>query len=173
MKKHNGMKSQDIVILLYICQYKDGKYKVTDICNNLMISQSEVSESLNRSKIARLIGSDKFVYRKSFFEFLIYGLRVVFPVIPGAIARGVPTSHSAPPLSAEIVAGNENYVWQHAKGEIRGMIIEPLYKTVPNVCLKFPELHELLSLLDALRIGRIREINIAKNILKERLIDNA
>ena len=152
---------------------EDGKYKVTDICNNLMISQSEVSESLNRSKIARLIGSDKFVYRKSLYEFLIYGLRVVFPVIPGAIARGVPTSHSAPPLSAEIVAGNENYVWQYAKGEIRGMIIEPLYKTVPKVCLKLPELHELLSLLDALRIGRIREINIAKNILKERLIDNA
>lgn len=67
------------------------------------ISQSEVSESLNRSMEAGLIDeSKKIVNRIALVEFLIHGIKYVFPQKPGAITRGVRTAHSAPPLDKKI-----------------------------------------------------------------------
>ena len=68
--------------------------------------------------------------RQALFDFLVHGLAVVFPVKPGAIVRGIPTAHSAPPLNKEILSGEE-YVWPFAKGSARGQGITPLYTTVP------------------------------------------
>lgn len=171
MKKHNGMKPQDLVILLYISQYADGDFRVLSVGNALKISQSEVSESLNRSRLARLIGSNKKIYRASLFEFLIHGVRFVFPVEPGRVIRGIPTSHSANPLSRDIISNNENFVWPYSKGSKRGMAVEPLFKSIPEICTELPELWELLALVDALRIGRAREKNLAEKYLRQRLVD--
>lgn len=171
MKEHNGMKPQDIPVLLYIFQYANGIYKVSDVAHALKISQSEVSESINRSRIAKLIETKKkTVFPRALFEFLVYGLKYVFPVIPGALVRGVATAHSAPPLSTKIVKSSENYVWPYAKGRDRGMAVKPLYKTLPQVCAEYPEFYELMALIDALRLGRRREVNLARSILKKRLL---
>ena len=71
MKAHNGMKSQDIAVLLFICAQDDGNWKVFDLASSLNISQSEISESLNRSKIARLIDKNKkVVFRNNLLEFI-------------------------------------------------------------------------------------------------------
>lgn len=173
MKKHNGMKQQDVAILIFICQYFDGIYKVSEIADSLKISQSEVSESINRSNIAKLIDAkSKTVFRHGLYEFLIYGIRFVFPVVPGHIVRGIPTSHSGPPLNKLITSDSDQFVWSYSKGTIRGMSIEPLYKTIPLVCERFPEYYELLCLVDALRIGRSREVVFAREILNERLLKN-
>ena len=173
MKAHNGMKPQDIAILLFICQYSDGKYKISEIADSLQISQSEVSESVNRSNIAKLIDAkSKTVFRNGLYEFLVYGLRFVFPVVPGSNVRGIPTSHSGPPLNRLITSGEDKFVWSYSKGSIRGMSIEPLYKTIPLICSEFPEYYELLYLVDALRIGRSREVVLARQILSERLLKN-
>ncbi|MCD4737501.1 MAG: hypothetical protein K8R53_15765, partial [Bacteroidales bacterium] len=59
MKKHNGMRPQDIVVLLKIIALKDNNWRNIDIANALQISPSEVSEALNRCKIAKLIDSKK------------------------------------------------------------------------------------------------------------------
>ena len=89
MKKHNGMKPQDVVILLYICCLKDGGFKVADVAKDLSISQSEISESLNRSRMALLVdGNKKRVYRDSLLEFIIHGLKYVFPIVVGPVVRG-------------------------------------------------------------------------------------
>lgn len=173
MKEHKGMKSQDVAILLFISHYCDGKYKVSQIADSLKISQSEVSESINRSNIAKLIDSgSKTVFRHGLYELLVYGLKFVFPVIPGHIVRGVPTSHSGPPLNGLISSSSDQFVWSYSKGVARGMLIKPLYRTIPVICNEFPEYYELLCLVDALRIGRAREVVIAREILKERLLGN-
>lgn len=172
MKEHNGMKGQDIAILLYICQYCEGEYKVLDIARSLAISQSEVSESLHRSKVAQLIDTyAKKVFRKSLLEFIHYGIKYVFPVRPGAVLRGIPTAHSAPPLHKKIVSTNEAYVWNSSVGKSRGMSIKPLYKSLPEASQTLPEYYELLCLVDAIRIGKAREVTLAKDILKERLLN--
>ena len=64
MKSHNGIKSHDLLILLYIAEYCENDFRVMNISQALKISQSEISESLNRSKIGKLIGQNKNIFRK-------------------------------------------------------------------------------------------------------------
>ena len=59
MKKHNGMRPQDIVVLLKIIALQTDNWRNIDIANALHISPSEISEALNRCRIARLIDNKK------------------------------------------------------------------------------------------------------------------
>ncbi|MFS4492909.1 hypothetical protein [Maribacter sp. 2308TA10-17] len=170
MKKHSGMRPHDIVILLKIAAKGSEKWYMKDLSHELSISASEVSESINRSKFAGLIAPDKkHLMRLALCDFLEYGLRYVYPQQPGALVRGIPTAHSAPPLNT-IIVSNEHYVWPYAKGELRGQAIEPLYPTVIEAVRKDEKLHELLALVDGLRVGRAREKAIAIKELKLRIL---
>lgn len=170
MKKHNGMRPQDIVVLLKIIALKHDDWHNTDLAYSLKISASEISEALNRCKIAGLIDSKKRkVNINSFTEFLIYGLKYVYPAEPGAIVKGIPTAHSASPIKERILAGNDVYVWSYTKGSHRGQAIEPLYKTLPQAVKEDLLFYELLVIVDTIRVGRTREIKIAIEELKKRL----
>lgn len=170
MKKNSGMRPHDIAILLKISTYSDKNWFAKDIAFGLNISGSEVSESLNRSVIAGLLSNDKkTLMKRSLMEFLEFGLKYVFPVVPGAIVRGVSTSHSASPL-AEVFQSEENFVWPLATGNERGQAIKPLHPKLPEACLKDFELYELLALTDALRVGRAREKKLAIKLLRERVM---
>ena len=169
MKKHSGMRPQDVVVLLKLAIIKENWF-AKDLSKNLKISASEISESLNRSAIAGLLSADKqILMKKAFLEFLEYGLKFVFPQKSGAVLRGIPTAHSAPPLS-QLLNADEIFVWPYAKGNYRGQTIEPLYKTVPEISLTDEKLYELLALTDAIRIGKMREQKIAIEELKKRIL---
>ena len=169
MKKHSGMRPQDIVVLLKIAAKKETPWMMKDLSIELGISASEISESLNRSAIAGLIAKDKKRLMKlSIFDFLAHGLRYVYPQLPGARIRGVPTAHAAPPLNQSIVS-NEPYVWPYGEGTVRGESIEPLHPKVPEACLKDPAFYEYMALCDALRVGKAREKNLAMEELQKRL----
>ena len=170
MKKHNGMRPQDIVVLLKIIALQHEDWNNADLAYSLKISASEISEVLNRSRISGLIDTKKRkVHINSFKEFLIYGLKYVFPAELGAIVRGIPTAHSASPIKEHILPGNDIYVWPYAKGNIRGQKIEPLYKTLPIAVQDDKLFYELLVIIDTIRIGRVREIKIATEELEKRL----
>lgn len=170
MKKHNGMRPQDIVVLIKIIAYQNNDWRNIDLANDIKISPSEVSEALNRCKIAGLIDAKKRkVNINSFIEFLIYGLRYVFPTQPGAIIKGIPTAHSASPIKEHISSSSDIYIWPSAKGTHRGQAIEPLFKSIPQIVLKDKLFYELLVIVDTIRVGKVREINIAKDELEKRL----
>ncbi len=133
MKQHHGMRPQDIVVLLKIIALNNNQWRNLDIAYSLKISPSEVSEVLNRCKIAKLINKEKReVHLNALTEFLIFGLKYVFPAEPGAIAKGIPTAHSATPIKEKIISSTESYVWPNSNGNSRGQSIDPLYKTVPD-----------------------------------------
>ena len=164
------MRPQDIVILLKIIAIKDNNWKSKTISESLNISASEVSEALNRCQFAKLIDSKKQkVHTSAFKEFLIYGLKYVFPVKPGAIVRGMPTAHSAFPIKEHIAESKDVYVWAYAKGNARGQSIEPLYKTVPAIVENDKLFYELLAIVDTIRVGKAREVNIAIVELEKRI----
>lgn len=167
MKKFQyHIKPQDILILLKILSLESKEWRQIDIAESLDISQSEISQSLIRVRYAGLLSDDgKEVMRSALLEFLLHGIAYAFPQKPGAMVRGIPTAHSAPPLKNEIMS-NENYVWPSATGEIRGFKIEPLYPTVPKAVKNDLKLYELLALVDAIRIGRAREKNLAAKELE-------
>lgn len=168
MKRHNGMRPQDVVILLKKIT-KDGKNSLNkEIAASLRISASEVSEALERCRLAKLVDRNKQnVNIMALEEFLIYGLKYVFPVQPNSIVRGIPTAFSATPIKEQVSQGKEKYVWPYKKGTERGQGVEPLYKTIPEIVNDDAELYELLVIADTLRIGKIREIEIATRELKK------
>ncbi len=106
--------------------------------------------------------------RQAFLEFLEHGFKFVFPIQPGPIVRGMATAHSAPPLN-KLIQSQEFYVWPDALGEQRGQAIEPLHPGVVRAAKVDTEFYELLSLIDALRIGRTREQQLALKEIKKRL----
>jgi len=169
MKKHSGMRPHDIVILLKIITYSNDNWLMKDLAHDLFISPSEISESLNRSVESGLISNNKKrIMKSSLLDFIIFGLKYVFPQKPGPVVRGIKTSHSTLPLS-NIIVSDEIFVWPYFEGNSRGFAVEPLHRNVPKACLNDPKLHELLSLVDAIRLGNKREFNIAVDELKTRL----
>ena len=164
-----SMKPQDVVVLLKIIALNNDNWQQIPLAHSLKMSQSEVSQSVARSKYAGLLDDNgKKVMRQALYDFLQYGLAVVFPAKPGAVVRGIPTAHSTAPLNKEISSG-EDYVWPFAKGNVRGHGITPLYATVPQAALDDEQLHALLALADALRVGKAREKNMAVQELKNRI----
>lgn len=169
MKQHKGMRPLDIVVLLKIAAKRSQSWYMKDLAQELGISHSEISESLNRSVLAGLIANDKnMIIKGALLEFLQSGLRYVYPQKPGAIVRGLATAHSAPPLNKKIDS-QEVYVWPWAKGNDRGQSVVPLHPSVPEACQKDNLLYELLALVDALRMGKAREQKLAIAALKERI----
>ncbi len=83
--------------------------------------------------------------------------------------RGWPTAHSAKPLS-DLIRATDAYVWPAADGPVRGQTIEPLYPTVVRAVQGDSVLYELVALVDAVRVGRAREVALAVAELRKRLL---
>ena len=171
MREHHGLRPQDILVLLKLLASQGKEWRQVDLAHELGLSQYEISAALSRAEYSGFLDHAKKRLNKSALEeFLLHGLKYVYPAKPGAVCRGVPTAHSAFPISKQIVSSaHDQYVWPHDDGEVRGQSIPPLYESVPEAAMRDPKLHELLSLVDALRIGRARERQIASDELKRRL----
>jgi len=166
MKAHNGMRPHDLVVLLKIVS-SEKNWLNKDLAGSLYISNSEISESLNRSMIAKLISPDKrIVFKTALYNFIEHGLKFVFPAEPGSIVRGIPTAHSAPILKDYFVA-DDHYVWPFDDGKIKGQSIAPLYPNQVLAVMNDDKLYDKLALVDAIRVGKVREQKKALELLKQ------
>ncbi|EOR96427.1 hypothetical protein ADIARSV_0330 [Arcticibacter svalbardensis MN12-7] len=166
MKAHNGMRPHDIVVLLKIISIR-GEWLNKDLSSALHISSSEISESLNRSRISGLISPDKKkVMKSAFIKFIQFGLRYVFPVEPGSMERGIPTGHSAPILKDYFLSA-EKYVWPSRLGKEKGFVIQPLYPNQVLAAGDNGQLYDMLALIDAIRAGKTRECEKAIELLEQ------
>lgn len=166
------MRPQDVPILLKIISFERANinWKMKDLARDLGISPSEISESLNRSYHADLIDYYKrHVFRLALHEFVVYAIRYVFPQRPGPMIRGMRTAHSAPPIN-KVIRSSDNYVWPDTEGDARGQAIKPLYPTLVRASKQDEFLYAGLALIDALRVGRVREKNIAKEELEKMIL---
>jgi len=138
------------------------------------MSASEVHASVKRAvasglAVARGRG-DWAPVRPALIEFAEHGVRYVWPAHPGPIKRGVPTAFGAEPLASQISsAPGEAPVWPHPSGTAKGPTLQPLYRTAPQAAMADPNLHRLLALQDALRVGRARERTLASKLLQKEL----
>ncbi len=167
--RNRAIKSQDILIILKIVSLGSKSWRMIDLAHDLDLSPSEVSLGLERLKLSGLLDSEKKKpYYSALLEFLIHGLKYVFPVDVGSIQRGVPTAHSYGSSPKKIVS-EQCYIWPSEEGTMRGISVSPLYEKVPFAVAKDEKLHRLLALIDSLRIGRVREQNIARLELEKAL----
>lgn len=139
------------------------------------LSASQVHRSVQRARAARLM-NDSALSRESVSlpnlrDFLVFGARYAFPAVSGSVVRGMPTAHAAEPLRSLIVQSDDlPPVWPTPEGVSRGVALTPIHSSVPFAANSDPRLYELLSLLDAIRAGTVREREIAIEILRRRLL---
>lgn len=165
------MKPQDLLVLLKIIAENSSEWQQIPLAESLGMSQSEISQSLNRSEYAGLLNKKtKSVMRLALLDFIRFGLPYVFPQKPGPVMRGIATAHSAEPMN-RFIQSQEYYIWPSAKGKLKGHSILPLYPSAPEAALKDVKLYHLLALVDVMRIGRAREKEIATTELKKIMLD--
>lgn len=139
------------------------------------ISKSQVSLSINRCLDVGLLKYDRKTNvpranKKALFEFIIYGLKYVFPAKAAEVTRGIATAFAAPVLNKTLIGGGEMVpVWPDARGNTKGQAVEPLFKSVVYAIRQDPQLYALLALVDAIRIGMPREASLAKELLRTHL----
>ena len=92
----------------------------------------------------------------------------MFPAKLDAPATGVPTAYSTPVFGSEIIA-DEAIVWPSINGSVVGQSMTPLYENAPQLPQRCPSLYDLLTLVDAIRVGRVRERAKAIEKLKARI----
>lgn len=189
----SGIKGQDIVVLLKLACLQDQRngryvdesvhhghfsdpYSVRNLEIQLGISKTEVNASIKRSLFSGLALRSRSSghvqpHRRSLQDFIVYGLKYVFPVKPGGMVRGVPTGFDAPMLYDKLGRGGEYiHVWPSATGEMIGQAVAPLFKSVPDAVRSDALLYEYLALIDAIRLGGQRESSLAANHLSQRLL---
>lgn len=162
------MHEYDIAIAIMLVFHPDASYQ--QVAFEVGISQSTAHAGIARLRAAKLLlpGRGKRADRFALLEFLEHGLRYVFPVVLGPTRLGIPTAHSASVLARHIDGGDESYVWPTPAGSLRGRAVTPLVPRIAELATRAPELSAALSLVDALRVGRVREREIAARELRSR-----
>lgn len=164
----NALKPQDVLIALRLAAADEAVGRYAELAAELGLSASEAHAGVARLKKCALLNPVlNRIDRSALRNFLVHGLRHVFPAELGAEAKGMPTGASAAPLKGQLMS--DLRVWKTSKGTVRGRTIEPLYPSVPEAAARNPALHELLALTDALRVGQARERNMAIVELEKRL----
>lgn len=167
MQKQESLRPHDVCVLLQVALDPAATYR--DLASGVGLSLGETHNSAKRLESAGLIlRSEDSVNYSGTLEFLGAGVPYVFPGRIGAEVRGVPTAFSAPPLSDELEVAHP-VVWPSAKGKARGQALTPLCTSAPETVDTNPELYRLLTVVDAIRIGRARERRLARDYLGREL----
>ncbi|MBL8027644.1 MAG: hypothetical protein JNL74_14580 [Fibrobacteres bacterium] len=163
------MKSQELFVALKLLAYGRKPWIYEEIAQSLKIGVASLHRSVKALAYADLFNIEYMCINcAAFEEFLLHGVKYVFPAKPGAIVRGMPTAHSAPAFKSIFKASTQDfYVWPHNNFDNKGVSVEPLYSSAPEASLNDPKLYSLLACIDILRIGKAREKVIAINLLKK------
>jgi len=152
------------------------QYTVRGLADLTGIGKTEVAQSLKRSIYAGIAYYDRNnniprVNRPIMYNFIIHGLKYVFPASISLMTRGIPTSFASPALREHVeTAGGLIYVWPDPEGKEMGQSIEPLFPSVPFAVRQDRQLYEFLALVDAIRLGNAREVKLAKSQLEKGLM---
>lgn len=171
-------KSQDVVValaLVVLNRDQGDRLQYGRLAELLAMSASEAFKATRRLIAAGLVESGGWrPLREPLLDYLIYGVPHAFPGKLGEPTRGVPTAWAVPLLARSLPQGSDlPPVWPWLHGRIRGHSVEPLYPSVPEAVKKLLPLYEPLALVDALRIGRARDREIARNLLKKLLLNDS
>lgn len=163
--KQNTLRPVDIGVAVGLIEYPKASYE--QLHEVLGISASNAHAAVGRLRAAGLVLADESVVnRSSLLEFLEHGVRYAFPTAPGAQAKGVPTAHAGPAMAEDIVA-EDAIVWPSDNGTVVGRTVLPLLPKAAELPRRSPGVYILLTLVDALRVGRVRERKLAAAKLRE------
>lgn len=169
------VKPSDIYVLSGLLAHV-GTWSYRSLAERLRVPHPVVQRALARAQAADLYVADRReAHLPHFEEFGIHALRFVAPAQLQALAPGVPAAWAAEPMASAIHSSGEEPppVWPFERGQIRGQAIEPLHSAAPEAAMDWPELSEILALLDSLRAGDLRVRRVAEDHLTRLLRERA
>lgn len=164
------LKPQDVLVLLRLAG-DSSNWTYKSLASDLGLSVSETHAALERASESGLYDPRKRkVKEHALLELAVHGIPYVFPARRLPRSRGIVTAHCAEPLVDKLVfSDDDRLVWPHPEGTEFGDAIEPLYRSAPEAARRNPKLHRRLALIDALRVGRVRERKMAAEALDKEL----
>jgi hypothetical protein len=167
MEKQPTLRPSDVAVALRLAQTPGAHYET--LARGLKLGLAEVHRGVRRLERASLVlPGERRVNRRALLEFLVHGVRYAFPAVLGPETRGVPTAAAAPALSGKLPSG-ASVVWPSTEGRVRGGSLVPLYEAAPRAALQDANLYRALALVDALRMGQVRERRLAEELLGDAL----
>lgn len=168
------LKPQDIVLAFkLLCKGKDN-WSQGSLGLELVMSASEINAGIKRLAYTGLIekqedGRRWQVIRPALKEFILHGIRYVFPAEKGAPTAGLPTAFAAEPLRSHVAHNEFPPVWPVKGAKHKGYTFHPLYPTVSQAIKNDPQLYEWLVIVDALRDGECEFRDIAELAFTDKL----
>ncbi len=174
------LKPQDIVVSIKLLQSRgDGPAPTyASLAQALRLSSSEVHAAVGRCLEVGILRKSSDAKRTmpqpvvtAMEEFLVHGLKFIWPAKRGPMTRGIPTGSSLGPMAQLLGVPEPSVplVWPHPEGTLRGESVDPLYPRAVEACKSDPVLHEWLALLDILRLKTGREAALAGAAIHNRL----
>jgi hypothetical protein len=166
VSKQEYLRPHDVPVLLQLSIGHVETFRQLAAAVGLSLGESHAA--VKRLELARLVlFQERSLNRAAALEFLISGVPYAFPPTLGPPTRGIPTAFSGPVLARDISAP-ETVVWPAHRGTARGSSLVPLIPAVVTIWESNPDLYDMLTLVDALRIGRARERKLARQHLEHR-----
>lgn len=164
------LKAQDtLLVLKYWSLKRSGQdSSVRSISEAIGISASEVSKGTKRLMASHLVverSGSVFAETGALLEWLCYGVRYAYPQESVGYGRGMATSWNCPMLESEMTPPIPPIVWPASGGESEGALIKPIHDSVPLAARRDDNLYRAMSLLEAIRGGKPRELAIARELL--------
>lgn len=94
---------------------------------------------------------------------------IAFGIIAYFLIYDQPASanmNDIPPILKDEIISNEVFVWPFEKGSERGQSITPIYPKAVDAAREDEVLYDVLALLGSIRIGKVREKELAIQKLK-------
>src|ERR1035437_2487649 len=167
LSRQPTLRPSDLVVACQLATTPSAQF--LQLARSTGISTGECHNAVRRLRFSHPVWPDE---RRPSSEvlhnFLVQGAPFAFPPVLGVQTIGVSTAHSSPAFRTLLVT-SEGIVWPHAQGEARGQSLIPLFPGAPTLSTRNPPLYDLLTIVDALRVGTTRIRRVAAELLAERL----
>jgi DNA-binding Lrp family transcriptional regulator len=166
------LQAVDLLVILKLAALGRPSAPVRLVAEEIGLSKSAVALSLRRLEELGLLrgeGEHRRIDKLALRQCLEQAARWIAPAEIGRSRLGLLTAHAAPPLSSRLIGDDDPVVIPLARGPARGRAVTPLHPLAPRAAARDPKLYALLALVDAFRIGRARDRQVAAAELGARL----
>jgi hypothetical protein len=155
----------DLLVVMKLAAHEGEPTSLRQLEEDLGLSKSAVANSLQRLRGLSLLSAGPLhscrVNRFLLRDCLEHAVRWIAPASVGDFELGLPTAHTTEPLKDKLAGDEDPVVIPLRHGPLRGRAVSPLHPLAPAAAAKDPKLHRLLAIVDALRIGRARDRQLA------------
>jgi hypothetical protein len=147
------------------------EWSCADLGGDLGVSTSTAYLAADRCRMAQLLLPSGRVSPDRLRDALLYAVPLLYPAAYTGPGRGTPTATSATYASdAGMFERRPDVplVWASSVGA-RGILVEPLHPSVPEVSASDPLFYELLALADVMRLGGEADKKLAVRYVGVRL----